>query len=96
MSKRTHYEIQAHKFKDFIRRNPNGDLLSHYNEWADSNNIYGKDRHMIWKIARHCRKNKVIHINKRSKDYVALSAILKIVMEADLNKLNKLMGKELT
>ena len=96
MNRRNHYETKAGQFKDFIKNNPNGDLLSHYNKWADSSSIYGKDRHMIWKIARHYRKNKVINVSKRSKEYVALSAILKIVMEADLNRLNKLMGKEIT
>ena len=94
MDKEEFYRMQAESFRDYAGKNPSRDLLSLFNEWAESKDIYGADKHMIWKIARHYRKNKEIKICNRSKDYVAISAVLRIVMEADLKRLDRLMAKK--
>ncbi len=52
MDKKSFYKEQSEKFRDFADKNPNKDLFSLFEEWAESKDIYDIERHEIWKIVR--------------------------------------------
>jgi len=50
MQKREFYKIQAEAFRDYSSKYSNRDLLSVFNEWAESKDIHGIDKQEIWNI----------------------------------------------
>jgi len=52
MNKKEFYKIQAEAFKDYFNKFSDRDLLSVFNEWAESKDIHGVDKERIWKIVR--------------------------------------------
>lgn len=93
MDKRQFYREQAEKFRDYVSKFPDGNLLSLFNEWAESKDIYGKDRQEIWRIARKLRPSNPLIINENSDDFVRIDLVLKIILDADLKRLDALVEK---
>jgi len=93
MDKQSFYREQAEKFRDFADKNPDRDLLSLFNEWAESKDIYGKDKHEIWRIARKMQPFRIITIKENSEEFVRISAVLDILLQNDLTRLNKMIER---
>lgn len=93
MDKRQFYREQAEKFRDYASKFPDGNLLSLFNEWAESKDIYGKDKHEIWRLARKLRPPEPMVINENSDEFVRLDSVLKILLEADMKRLDNLLKK---
>jgi hypothetical protein len=93
MDKRPFYKEQADKFRDYARKSQDRELLSLFNEWCDSKDIYGRDKHEIWKIARKIRPLKPLVIKENSEELVRIDAVLDILLQADLKYLNELIEK---
>ena len=93
MDKRQFYKEQAEKFRDYASKFPDGNLLSLFNEWAESKDIYGKDKHEIWRIARTIRPSESVVIKENSDEFIRIDSVLKILLEADLKRLDKLLEK---
>ena len=94
MPKQSFYQEQANKFRDFSTKFPDRDLFSLFNEWAESKDIYGIDRHEIWGIARRFRPRQTRIIQEGSEEYIRLSAVLDFLLEVDLAYFNKLAEKK--
>lgn len=52
MDKKSFYREQAEKFKDYADKNPNRDLLSLFEEWAKSKDIFNEDKNEIWALVK--------------------------------------------
>jgi hypothetical protein len=52
MDKESFYREQAEKFMDYASKFPNRNLLSVFEEWAESKDFSDEDRQAIWEIAR--------------------------------------------
>ena len=94
MDKRAFYREQAAKFRDYANKFPEGNLLSLFEEWAASKDIYGKDKQEIWRIARKLRPSEKIIISENSDEFVRIDSVLRILLEADLKRLGKLMEEK--
>lgn len=94
MRKREFYKIQADSFRDYASKCPDRDLLSLFNEWAESKDIYGVDKQEIWRIARNLRPRKTKIIREASEEFVRLSAVIDFLLQADLSYLNKLVERK--
>lgn len=91
---RVFYAEKASLFKRWADSHPDTDLFGLFQEWADANDIYGVDRHKIWKRVRHIRGIKEIVIKEDSEEWIRLQAVLDILLDADLAHLNKLFLKK--
>lgn len=52
MNRKPFYKEQAEKFRDFADKNPGRELLSLFEEWADSKEFSDKDKKAIYKEAK--------------------------------------------
>ena len=52
MDKESFYGEQAEKFRDYANKFPDRNLLSVFEEWAESKDFSDEDRQAIWEIAR--------------------------------------------
>lgn len=50
MDKKNFYREQAEKFRDYATKYPDRDLLSIFEEWAESKDFSEEDRKEIWKL----------------------------------------------
>ncbi len=91
--KRDFFKEQAAKFRDFADKNPNRELFSLFQEWAESKDIYGEDRHEIWRIARKMQPFRTATIKENSDEFVRISAVLEILLQNDLTRLNNLIER---
>ena len=66
------YKIQAKAFKDYFNKFSNRDILSVFNEWAESKDFVESDKKRIWKIVR------VRKWLKKAKDKKLTGIILKL------------------
>ncbi|MFH1014689.1 MAG: hypothetical protein V1762_02000 [Nitrospirota bacterium] len=48
MDKKSFYREQAEKFRDFADKNPDRDLLSLFDEWAESKGFSDEDREAVF------------------------------------------------
>ena len=94
MQRREFYKIQAESFRDYANKYPKGDLLSVFEEWSESKDIYGVDKEKIWKIARKPNKKNIFVIKEDSEEFMRLSTVLEIVLQADMIYLNELLEKK--
>ncbi|MFH0831976.1 MAG: hypothetical protein V1886_03895 [archaeon] len=94
MDRKPFYREQAEKFRDFADKNPGRDLLSLFDEWAESKDIQGVDKHEIWRRARRLKPNKEIILGENSEGFVSISAVLDILLQNDLAYLNKEMDRQ--
>ncbi|MFH1507075.1 MAG: hypothetical protein ABIG46_01415 [Candidatus Omnitrophota bacterium] len=94
MKKEEFYKIQAEAFRDYADKNPERELFPLFNEWAESKDIYGINRHEIWRIARNYRPRPVKRIDEGTEEFVRLSAVLDFLLELDLAYFNKLAEKK--
>ena len=94
MEKKEFYKIQAESFRDYADKNPEKELFSLFNEWAESKDIYGIDKQEIWKIARTLKPKKCKVIQEGCDEFVRLSEVLDILFEADMNRLGKMLEGE--
>jgi hypothetical protein len=92
--KKEFYKEQAEKFWDYASKFPNRDLFSLFNEWAESKDIYGIDRHRIWLIARKMQPFSIITIKENSEEFVRISAVLDILLQNNLARLNKMIERK--
>ena len=94
MDKRTYYKIQSEAFGDYVSKFPDKEnLLSLFNDWAISKNIYGIDRHQIWLKVRELRPRKTIVIKEGSEEHRRVSMIVDILHKEDLLFLEDLINK---
>ena len=93
MEKKEFYKIQTEAFRDYADKNPERELFPLFNEWAESKDIYGIDRHEIWKIARKMQPFRTITIKENSEEFVRISAVLDILLQNDLARLNKMIER---
>jgi hypothetical protein len=93
MRKRGFYKIQAEAFRDYANKYPDRDLLSVFNEWAESKDICGVDRQEIWRAARRLRPRRTVIISEGSEEFVRLSALLDFLLQYDLAHLDMLIEK---
>ena len=94
MNKHSFYREQAEKFRIFADKNPQGDRLSLFEEWAESKDIQGVDKHEIWRRARRLKPNKEIILGENSDGFVSISAVLDILLQNDLAYLNKEIDRQ--
>lgn len=93
MDKKSFYREQAESFRDYAGKSPERDLLSVFEEWAESKGIQGKDRHYIWKIARSFRHNGKREIKQGSEEAVRIRELIQQVFCADIKRLKKIAEK---
>jgi len=93
INKRAFYKEKFLLFKEYADRYPDKELFPFFNEWADSKEIYGIERHEIWRRARKLCPMKTITIVEGSEEDIRVRAVLDILLEADLARLNKLIEK---
>ena len=91
MNKKEFYKEQEGKFRDYASKFPDRELFSLFEEWAESKDIYGIDRHEIWRIARKMQPFRIITIKENSEEFVRVSAVLDILLQNDLARLNKMI-----
>jgi len=91
VKKEEFYKIQAESFRSYADKFPDRELLSFFNEWAESKNIYGIDKQEIWKITRTLKPKKCKVIQEGCDEFVRLSEVLDILFEADTNRLGKML-----
>ena len=95
MDKRSFYKIQSEAFKDYASKFPNKEsLLSLFNKWAISKNIYGIDRHQIWLMVRELRPGKTIILKEDSEEYRRVQQVIDILHKEDLLFLESLINKK--
>ncbi|MDP8215994.1 MAG: hypothetical protein P9L98_01565 [Candidatus Kaelpia imicola] len=94
MKKKEFYKIQAKAFKDYFNKFSDRDLLSVFDEWAESKDIYGIDKEKIWRIARKPNKKNTFIIKENSEEFLRLSTVLEIVLQADMMYLNELLERK--
>lgn len=94
MDKNVYYKQQAEAFRDYANKFPDGDILSLFNEWAFSKDFSGEERLEIWKIVRTLPEAKRKKATKTSSDAARLSAVLEILFQNDLTRLQKLLDKD--
>jgi len=94
MNKRKYYKIQAEAFMDYASKFSNKhDLLSLYNEWVVSKNLFGIDRHKIWLKVREMRPKKKIIVKEGSEEHRRVCKVVDILHRSDLLFLEKLINK---
>ncbi len=94
MNRKPFYKEQTEQFKGYFQKFPDGDLLSLFDEWAESKDIRGVDKHEIWRRARRLRPNKEIILGENSEGFVSISAVLDILLQNDLAYLNKEIDRQ--
>ena len=93
-SKNPFYKEQAEQFLDYASKFHDRELLPIFDEWAESKDIFGVNKHEIWRIARRGKPPHELIISDNSESFVSISAVLDILLQHDLAYLNKLMDKE--
>lgn len=93
ISKRVFYKEKVSLFGDYAQKYPDKELFPLFTEWANGNELYGIERHEVWRRARRLRPPQVLVIKEDSEEWVRLHAVLDILLEADLACLNKLLEK---
>lgn len=93
MEKKEFYKIQTEAFRGYADKNPEEELFSLFNEWAESKDIYDIDRHEIWKMVRKTLPLQTITIKENSEEFVRISAVLDILLQNDLARLNKMIER---
>jgi hypothetical protein len=88
------YKEQAEKFRDYASKFPERELFSLFEEWAESKDIYGIDKHEIWVIARKTQPFSTITIRENSEEFVRISAVLDILLQNNLARLNKMIERK--
>lgn len=68
-------------------------MLSLFNEWCESKDIGGADKHYIWKIARHFKQSGEKSISD-GEEAVRINEILEKMFGADLERLKRIVDKE--
>lgn len=94
INRRVFCKEKASLFKKYSASYPDRGLFVLFNEWAETNDIYGIDRHEIWRRSRKLRKPEPIIIKEGSEEWIRLQAVLDILSEADLKYLHELMEKK--
>ena len=91
ISKRVFYKEKVSLFREHARGYPDKELFPLFSEWADRNELYGVNRHEVWRRARRLRPPPALVIKEDSEEWVRLHAALDILLEADLARFDKLM-----
>lgn len=94
MDKNNYYREQAEKFIEYMAKFHEGDILSLFNEWVFSKEFSCEDRIGIWKMVRTLPKAKQKKSVKTSGDAARLSAVLEILFQNDLARLEKLINED--
>lgn len=91
--KKEFFKEQAEKFRDYASKFPDREIFPLFNEWAESKDIYGIDRHEIWVIARKTQPFRTITIKENTEEFVRIYAVLDILLQNDLARLNKMIER---
>jgi hypothetical protein len=87
------YEVQAEAFSAYANKYPEADLIALFEQWSESKDMYGSDKVGVWRLARCLRKRPERIISEEGEEYMRLSAVLDIILQADLNRVNRLLEK---
>jgi hypothetical protein len=85
------YVVQAEAFSDYANKYPDEDLITLFDRWSESKDMYGSDKVGIWRLARGSRKRQDRIISEEGEEYMRLSAVLDIILQADLCRVNRLL-----
>jgi len=89
MNKRQFYKIQSEAFRDYANKLLDVDLLSLFDKWADSKDIFGVDKQSIWKLVRNFRPKKSLVIKEGGDAFLRLSEVLDILYQGDMKYLER-------
>ncbi len=87
------YVVQAEAFSGYANKYPDADLIKLFEQWSESKDMYGSDKVGVWRLARRSRKRQERIINEDGEEYVRLSAVLEIILQADLARVDRLLEK---
>ena len=87
------YAVQAETFSDYANKYPDADLITLFEQWSESKDMYGSDKVGVWRLARCSRKRQERIISEEGEEYTRLSAVLEIVLQADLAHVDRLLEK---
>jgi len=93
MNKKEFYKIQSEAFKDYANKFLDEELLSLFDRWTDSKDIFGVDKQCIWKLVRNFRPKKHLIIEEGGDAFLRLSEVLNILYDGDMKYLEKRMQK---
>lgn len=85
------YEVQAEAFSDYANKYPDEELVTLFDRWSESKDMYGSDKVGVWRLARGSRKRPDRIISEEGEEYMRLSAVLDIILQADLCHVNRLL-----
>ena len=95
MNKRQFYKIQSEAFRDYANKFPEKEnLLSLFNKWVISKDIFGVDRHRIWLKVREIRSKQTILIKENSEEQERINCVVDILHREDLIFLEGLINKK--
>lgn len=69
-------------------------MLSLFQQWCESKDIEGKDKHYIWKIVRNFKPTEKKEIEKGSEEAVRIGELINVIFGADLERLKKIAEKK--
>ncbi len=94
MNKKEFYKIQSDAFKDYLSKfSDKENLLSLFNKWVISKNIYGVDRHEIWLIVRKLKPAKSFVIKKGTDADFRFTNFLDYIHKIDLANLKDTLDR---
>jgi len=76
---------------DYAGKYPNKNILELFNEWAFSKDFSACERQGIWLAVRRTRSPEPVFISENSDKFVRVDAVLKILFETDLRRLETLL-----
>ena len=88
------YKEKVVSFRDYAQKYPDKELFPLFTEWADGIELFGIDRHEVWRRARKLRPPQPVVIREDSEEWVRIHAVLDIPLEADNIRLEKLLEKK--
>lgn len=74
MSKKSFYKEQAEKFQAYLSKNPDRDLVSLFDKWAESKDFSDEDKKEIWEIIR---------VSALKRAYSAIDSVMEEVFLAE-------------
>ena len=82
-----HCRQQAEAFIHYAQKFSDGDAVALFLDWCASKDLWGVERQEIWAIARRMLPQKSKVITHASDEFVRLSAVLEILFQNDLRRL---------
>jgi hypothetical protein len=94
VNKNEFYRIQAEAFKDYAQKySDKENLLSLYNKWVKSKDIFGVDRHQIWLRVRDINPGSTIIVKNGTDSHYRLTCFLDFIHKIDMANLQDILEK---